>query len=156
VLCSFAAQNPNGIASEGSHYPWKAYLDPESGSVFWYNEETHQSQWEMPTELGAEHSALYNAQLALGMTGAGAGQPGGSGDSSVVHSARSRDTAGTGGNRVRDSLDLSGAQGTEVGRGGGIAMTGRAGIGKRSRLRSGSYEEEHVVAVHDHETDLGI
>lgn len=30
---------------------WKPYMDPASGSVFWYNHRTLLSQWELPTVL---------------------------------------------------------------------------------------------------------
>jgi len=41
-------------AEQNAHYPWRAYIDPESGSVFWYNEVTFVSQWELPAEFEAE------------------------------------------------------------------------------------------------------
>jgi len=40
---------------------WKAYLDPDSGSIFWYNEETHVSQWEMPQEIEDQHNLKSTA-----------------------------------------------------------------------------------------------
>lgn len=50
--------NKDSLATtDNPHYPWKAYIDPESGSVFWYNEVTFVSQWEMPAEFEAEVQA---------------------------------------------------------------------------------------------------
>jgi hypothetical protein len=31
---------------------WKAYKDPDSGGIFWYNHETGVSQWDCPFEAG--------------------------------------------------------------------------------------------------------
>ena len=39
---------------QNAHYPWRAYIDPETGAVFWYNEVTFVSQWELPVEFEAE------------------------------------------------------------------------------------------------------
>jgi hypothetical protein len=64
-------------SSQGSHQPkdnkdyidlstsmWKAYLDPDSGSIFWYNEETHVSQWEMPPEVEDQHKLKSTTDTA--------------------------------------------------------------------------------------------
>ena len=34
--------------------PWKAYRDPDSGDIFWYNHETNISQWNCPFDAPAE------------------------------------------------------------------------------------------------------
>lgn len=46
--------------------PWIAYTDPESNSVFWYNHETQQGQWEKPEQViqwEAEEETQDNAKL---------------------------------------------------------------------------------------------
>jgi hypothetical protein len=54
--------NPQGQAEEAApemmeqakEEEWVAYKDPDSGSVFWYNQRTHVSQWECPLEPGSD------------------------------------------------------------------------------------------------------
>lgn len=54
------------IGSEQSdHYPWRAYIDPETGAVFWYNEVTFVSQWELPAEFAAEAEAGVSVTVSF-------------------------------------------------------------------------------------------
>jgi len=59
---STTTTNPQEPEEHNAHYPWRAYIDPESGSVFWYNEVTFVSQWELPVEFEAE---AYDAVSVL-------------------------------------------------------------------------------------------
>jgi pyruvate/2-oxoglutarate dehydrogenase complex dihydrolipoamide acyltransferase (E2) component len=131
-----------GIAAADAHYPWKAYLDPDSGSVFWYNELTHVSQWEMPAEFGmegghghgaqAEEDRQTDARAAVAMQTAHA-QP------ATAKAAAGKQTSG----RPRE---------------GAAGATAAAAPAKSRRARNASFDEdnESAVEVWDHETGLGI
>jgi len=48
------AQSEQGGAqqqAQDEHYPWRGYLDQDSGALFWYNELTGVSTWDMPAVL---------------------------------------------------------------------------------------------------------
>jgi hypothetical protein len=129
-----------GIAAADAHYPWKAYLDPDSGSVFWYNEETHVSQWEMPAEFGGEggHGVVTEEDRQMDARAAAAMQSASAHVTTTATAAAKR-----AGGRPRE-----GAVGT---------VAGTAPASKR-RPRNASFDEDNdsAVAVWDHETGLGI
>ena len=43
---------------------WKQYLDPDSGSMFWYNHVTEISQWDYPSEIDLKQ-VHHNDDLGL-------------------------------------------------------------------------------------------
>ena len=51
------------MAGEAS--AWKETVDPESGHIYYYNKDTHETSWERPAEMGA-------APMATGWFGRGA------------------------------------------------------------------------------------
>jgi hypothetical protein len=134
-----------GIAAADAHYPWKAYLDPDSGSVFWYNEETHMSQWEMPAEFGGEggHVAVTEQDRQTDARAAAAMQ------TASAHGSTSAPASKRTGGRPRE-----GAGGTA----GTAAVQTSTAPAKSRRARNASFDEdnESAVAVWDHETGLGI
>ena len=143
------------------HYPWRAYLDPECGSVFWYNEVTHVSQWDMPAEFANAGDGGAAGAAAVAAAAAAA-----EGDGNIQGNSAKKNRVRAG---VRDILDCDAGSNAHYNiESDGIAgrYTNRSGINNstpsKKLLRSNSFDDDHdihdtlAVAVFDHENDLGI
>jgi hypothetical protein len=128
------------------HYPWKAYLDPESGVAFWYNELTHVSQWETPEEFNADPS---------GGTAGSEAYAAGEGYNTPISSTRAQQYQQH--QQQRQYTPKAGAADTAATTR-TPAATGAGDNGHRNRSASFDVDDHDAfaIAVHDHENDLGI
>ena len=128
---------------------WKAYLDPDSGSIFWYNEETHVSQWEMPQEVEDQHK-LKSTAADSAIDGTAASMSMSEESSSYCHGdqqGRHLDLQLSSGSNEKYSITTF-----------NLSNTTRSSGSGHHRHGSEEFEDNEgvVITVDDHEHDLGI